>query len=184
MPESGRGSAPGRLRRCRKSAMRSWSAYPASIAARSSSFISARHRKLHPGLLCRVEDEVDVLLHQRRGERRGEVVPQERLGLVLDERRAGGRVSPSRRAGLRGRRRRLRPSTRASDINWASPAIMRLIASFTIRACSPSPTCWTVGPIARMTGSTRSNVSSGPETMMLRFPARTTVGLPLTGARR
>ena len=61
---------------------------------------------------------------------------------------------------------------------------MRLIASFTIRACSPSPTWWTVGPIARMSGSTSSNVSRGPETMKLSVPARTTLGLPLTGARR
>ena len=61
---------------------------------------------------------------------------------------------------------------------------MRLIASFTTRACSPSPTWWTVGPIAWMIGSTRSSVSRGPETMKLRFPARTTVGFPLTGARR
>ena len=44
--------------------------------------------KLHAGLVGRVEHEVDVLLHQRRGERRGEVVAQERLRLVLDERRA------------------------------------------------------------------------------------------------
>ena len=54
--------------------------------------------------------------------------------------------------------------------------MMRLIASFTIRACSASPTWWMVGPIARRTGSTRSSVSRGPETMKLRFPARTTSG--------
>jgi hypothetical protein len=32
------------------------------------------------------------------------------------------------------------PRTRASDISCTIPAIIRLIASFTIRACSPSPT--------------------------------------------
>ena len=37
----------------------------------------------------------------------------------------------------------------------ASPPIIRLIASFTILASSRSPTWWTVGPIARITGSTR-----------------------------
>ena len=76
------------------------------------------------------------------------------------------------------------PSTSASAISCARPPIMRLIASFTILASSCSPTWWTVGPIARMTGSTRSSVAVGPETMKLRLPARTTVGLPLTGARR
>ena len=40
------------------------------------------------------------------------------------------------------------------------------------------------GPIARRTGSTRSSASRGPETISVRFPARTTVGFPLTGARR
>ena len=43
--------------------------------------------------LSRVEHEVDVLLHQVRGERSRVVVAQQRLGLVLDERRADGRVA-------------------------------------------------------------------------------------------
>ena len=51
-----------------------------------------RHRELDAGVARRVEDQVDVLLHQRRRERRRVVVAQQRLGLVLDERRAGGRA--------------------------------------------------------------------------------------------
>ena len=62
--------------------------------------------------------------------------------------------------------------------------MMRLIASLTMRACSPSPTTWMFGPIASSTGSARSRTAAGPETMKVRFPARTTAGLPLTGARR
>jgi hypothetical protein len=49
-------------------------------------------RQLDAGLVRRVEREVDVLLHERRRERRREVVPHERLGLVLDERGADGRA--------------------------------------------------------------------------------------------
>ena len=49
-------------------------------------------------------------------------------------------------------RRRRSPSTRASAISCASPAIIELIASFTIRAWFPSPTWWTVGPIRRLDG--------------------------------
>ena len=52
-----------------------------------------RQRQLDAGGLSRVEHEVDVLLHQGRGERSRVVVAQQRLGLVLDERRADGRVA-------------------------------------------------------------------------------------------
>ena len=38
------------------------------------------------------------------------------------------------------------PSTSASAINSARPAMTRLIASFTMRACSPSPTTLIVRP--------------------------------------
>src|SRR6185503_648081 len=46
-----------------------------------------RQRELDAGVVGRVEREVDVLLHERRGERGREVVPHQRLGLVLDKRR-------------------------------------------------------------------------------------------------
>ena len=50
----------------------------------------SRQRKLEAGFVGGVEHEIDVLLHQRRRERRREVVTQERLRLVLHERRADG----------------------------------------------------------------------------------------------
>ena len=60
----------------------------------------------------------------------------------------------------------------------------RLIASFTIRACSASPTSVDGRPDREQDRlGALDSALLGPETMKVRFPARTTLGLPLTGAR-
>ena len=143
----------------------------------------ARHRKLHPGLLSRVEDEVDVLLHQRRGERRGEVVPQERLGLVSDERRAGGRVRHHVEEVVAGdaggfpehqglRHQLGQPGDHEIDRELHDPSLLAVPDVLDGGANRPDDRLDSLECLQRA-GNDDAQV-----------PGRTTVGLPLTGARR
>src|SRR5579863_9996016 len=58
----------------------------------------------------------------------------------------------------------------------------RLWQSLTVLATSPSPTYVTPRPSIARYGSVVANASLGPETAAVIFPARTTLGLPITGA--
>ena len=74
------------------------------------------------------------------------------------------------------------PTTSTSARTLVSDASTALVHSLTTRASCPAPTRWVDGPIRSSRGCTRRTACCSPETTRVSFPARTTFGLPLTGA--
>ena len=163
--------------------MKSLSPCPRSTADPRS--VSRRSANGSPTFLLggQVEDEADVLEHQARREGGGVILVQQRLGLVIDEARAddGGAddleqlraVDAGGLAEDEGLPEQLgRPGDQDLE-HELHDACLLLLAD--VEDGRPDR--------AEQWSRFRAS-SSAPDTMIVSVPPRTTVGLPLTGARR
>ena len=171
-------------RSCRYSARKSSSAWPPSTDCSSSWRRWRVNGSTRLAFRGEVEDEIDVLQHHRGRERRRVVVAQERVALVAGERRPdGGRVDHLDESRAVDAARLAEHDRLAEQLGNAADRAPGARASRRVRA----------RPRRRRRPSGRSRAAAdrvaaphppGPETTSVRFPLRTTPGLPLTGERR